>query len=49
LNLFFLTYNQKAEKQKSRAFALLFYLAIKKRLDNRIKGGYNIDKMRLEG
>ena len=43
MNLFFLTYNQKAEKQKSRANTLLFYLAIKK-LDNRIRGGYNIDK-----
>lgn len=43
----FLTYNQKAEKQKSRAF-LLFYLAIKKRLDNRIKGGlqYRQDEIR---
>jgi len=45
LNLFFLTYNQKAEKQKSRAFALFFYFAIfQKILDNRTKGGYNIDK-----
>jgi hypothetical protein len=33
LNLFFLTYNQKAEKQKSRAFALFFYFAIFQKKD----------------
>nr|DAQ31917.1 MAG TPA: hypothetical protein [Caudoviricetes sp.] len=45
MNLFFLTYNQKAEKQKSRAFALFFYFAIfQKTLDNGTRGGYNIDK-----
>ena len=36
---------EKSQNKKSRAFALLFILRFfEKILDNRTKGGYNIDK-----